>query len=269
MMPRDCMMHPLLLIMSKPRILCWTLLVHTTGGRCCKTPFSMWRLPLMLPCRGPSGLMVTPADNASIPCSQFYSMQCRDTVATPRSRFPQPVCSSLAFRTHVLRRLLLGLKSWRCVDSLGIMPFQKKLPPRRNGITTPYQSNPFCPWCLRSEFLKDFLAKVAEYLRSDWNSWPTTGSKCSWWYYSEWVDACSFWSATRNCIGSFSVYSLFQWDVWSAGKWDVCLTLTSWLLLVRQVAELLSLPPWTGFSWNLRVHAIVGVSCWAPVKPMP
>ena len=60
--------------------------------------------------RGPGGaLVVSPAEKASLLGALFDSKQCSEQFVTPLSCFPRLVCNSLAFRTSVLRRLLLDL----------------------------------------------------------------------------------------------------------------------------------------------------------------
>ena len=56
-----------------------------------------------------SGLLVSPAEKASLMGSQFDSELCREQFVTPLSCFPQSMCNSLAFRTSFLLRLLLDL----------------------------------------------------------------------------------------------------------------------------------------------------------------
>ena len=55
------------------------------------------------------GLVVAPAEKASLLDSHFDSQQCREQFVTNLSCFPQSMCNSLAFRTSVLLRLLLDL----------------------------------------------------------------------------------------------------------------------------------------------------------------
>ena len=72
---------------------------------------------------GPSGaLVVSPAARASLLGALFDSKQCRELFLTPLFCFPLPFCNSLAFRTSVLRRLLLDLDSYGGVDPLGVFP---------------------------------------------------------------------------------------------------------------------------------------------------
>ena len=73
------------------------------------------------------GLVVTPAEKASLLGSQFDSKQCREQCVTPLSYFIQPRWNSLAVRTSVLLRLLLDLDTYVGVDHLGVFPlFLKK-----------------------------------------------------------------------------------------------------------------------------------------------
>ena len=66
------------------------------------------------------GLVVAPAEKASLLGSQFDSKQCCEQFVTPLSCFPQSRCNSLAFRTSVFLRLLL--------DPLDVFPlFLKKV----------------------------------------------------------------------------------------------------------------------------------------------
>ena len=70
--------------------------------------------------------MVSPAAKASLLGALFDSKQCREFV-TSLSCFPRPVCNSLAFRSSVLRRLLLDLDSYGGVDPLGVFPLFFKM----------------------------------------------------------------------------------------------------------------------------------------------
>ena len=78
--------------------------------------------------RGPGGgLVVAPAEKATLLCSQFDSKQCHVQFVTPLSCFPQSRCNSLAFRTSGLC-LLLDLDTYGGVYSLGVFPlFLKKV----------------------------------------------------------------------------------------------------------------------------------------------
>ena len=66
------------------------------------------------------GLVVAPAEKASLLGSQFDSKQCREQFVTLLSRFPQSRCNSLTFRIAVPLRLLLDLDSFVGVDPLGV-----------------------------------------------------------------------------------------------------------------------------------------------------
>ena len=69
--------------------------------------------------RGPGGgLVVAPAEKASLLGSQFDSKQCRKQFVTPLSCFPQSMCNSFTFRTPVLLRLLLDLDKYGGVSFL-------------------------------------------------------------------------------------------------------------------------------------------------------
>ena len=61
------------------------------------------------------GLVVAPAEKASLLSSQFDIKQCREQFVTHLSCFPRSMCNSLAFRTPVLLPLLLDLDTeWWC-----------------------------------------------------------------------------------------------------------------------------------------------------------
>ena len=78
--------------------------------------------------RGPGGsLVVSLAEKASLLGALFDSKQCCEQFVTPLSCYPLPVCNSLAFRTSVLRRLLLDLDSYGRVDPLGVFPLFFKM----------------------------------------------------------------------------------------------------------------------------------------------
>ena len=66
------------------------------------------------------GLVVAPAEKASLLGFQFNSKQCREQFVTPLSCFPQSRCDSLAFRTPILLRLLLDLGTYGGVDPSGV-----------------------------------------------------------------------------------------------------------------------------------------------------
>ena len=72
-------------------------------------------------------LVVSPAEKASLLGALFDSKQCREQFVTHLSFFARPVCNSLAFRTSVLRRLLLNLDSYGGVDRLGVFPLFFKM----------------------------------------------------------------------------------------------------------------------------------------------
>ena len=66
--------------------------------------------PFIPALRGPGGgLVVAPAEKASILGSRFDSKQCREQFVTPLSCFPQSRFNSLAFQISVLLRLHLDL----------------------------------------------------------------------------------------------------------------------------------------------------------------
>ena len=77
-------------------------------------------IPALMGPRG--GLVVAPAEKASLLGSQFDRKQCREQFGTPLSCFPQSRSNSLAFRTFVLMRLLLNLDTYEVVDPLGVFP---------------------------------------------------------------------------------------------------------------------------------------------------
>ena len=81
-----------------------------------------------IPALGPEGgLVVAPAEKASLLGSQFDSKQCREQFATPLSCFPQSRCNSLAFRIPVLLRLLLDLDTSGGDDPFGVFPLFLKV----------------------------------------------------------------------------------------------------------------------------------------------
>ena len=83
-----------------------------------------WKLDL----RGPGlGLVVAPAEKASLPGSQFDSKQCREQFVTLLSCFPQSSCNSFPFLTPVLLHLLLDLDTYSGVDPLGVFPLFLKM----------------------------------------------------------------------------------------------------------------------------------------------
>ena len=59
--------------------------------------------------------------------AQFDSKQCREQFVTPLFCFPKSRCNSLALRTPVLLRLLIGLCTYGGVDSLGEFPLFLKM----------------------------------------------------------------------------------------------------------------------------------------------
>ena len=75
--------------------------------------------------RPAGGLVVAPSEKTSLLSSQFDCNQCREQFVTPLSCFPQATCNSLAFRTPVLRRLLLD--TYGGVDPLGEFPLFLKM----------------------------------------------------------------------------------------------------------------------------------------------
>ena len=73
------------------------------------------------------GLVVAPAEKASLPGFQFDSKFCCLSSLSLLSRFYQFRCNSLTFMTSVLLRLLLDLDTYGGVDPLGVFPlFLKK-----------------------------------------------------------------------------------------------------------------------------------------------
>ena len=81
---------------------------------------SVFGVKLFIPALGGpvGGLVVAPAEKASLLGSQFNSKQCREQFVTALSCFPKSRCNSLAFRTSVLLRLLLDLEKYWSVDPL-------------------------------------------------------------------------------------------------------------------------------------------------------
>ena len=105
------------------------------------------------------GLVVAPAEKASLLGSQFGSKQCREQFVTPLFCFPQSRCNSLDFLSSVLLRLLLDLDTYARVDPVGVFPlFLKKVA----DIIAPKRSIIFCklirlgsfPECWRSPTLR-------------------------------------------------------------------------------------------------------------------
>ena len=78
--------------------------------------------PLLLS-GGQGGLLVAPAEKASLLGSQFDSKQCLEQFVTPLSCFPQSRCNSLAF----FMRLLLDLDTYGGVEPLGVFPLFLKI----------------------------------------------------------------------------------------------------------------------------------------------
>ena len=72
------------------------------------------------------GLVVAPAQKASLLGSQFDNKQCIEQLVTPLSCFHHSYCSSLAFRTPVLPRLLLDLDTYGG-DSLAVFHLFRKM----------------------------------------------------------------------------------------------------------------------------------------------
>ena len=77
--------------------------------------------------RPEGGLLVAPAEKASLLGSQFDSKQCREQFVSPLSCFPQSRCNSLAFQTPVILRLLLDLDTYGRVDPLVMFPLFLKI----------------------------------------------------------------------------------------------------------------------------------------------
>ena len=78
--------------------------------------------------RGPGGgLVVAPAEKASLLCSQFDSSSCHEQFITPLSCFPRSRCNSSAFQTPVLLHLLLDLDTYGVVDPLGVFSLFLKM----------------------------------------------------------------------------------------------------------------------------------------------
>ena len=69
--------------------------------------------------RGPGdGLVVAPAEKASLTGYQFDSKQSREQFVTPLSCFPQSRCNLFPFCTSVIFHLLLYLDTYGGVDPL-------------------------------------------------------------------------------------------------------------------------------------------------------
>ena len=77
--------------------------------------------------RGPGGgLVVAPAEKASILGSQFNSKQYSEQFDTRLSCFPQYRCNSFAFRTSSLLPQLLNFHAYGGVDPLGVFFLSKE-----------------------------------------------------------------------------------------------------------------------------------------------
>ena len=68
------------------------------------------------------GLVVAPAEKASLLGSQFDGKQCCEQFIPHLSCFPQSRCYSFAIRTPFLLHLLLDFDTYDGVDSLGVFP---------------------------------------------------------------------------------------------------------------------------------------------------
>ena len=78
--------------------------------------------------RSPTGGLVTdPAEKASLLGVHFDGKQCRDEFSAPASCFPEPSCTSLAFRSGLVKKLLLDLDSYGGADPTGIFPLFLKM----------------------------------------------------------------------------------------------------------------------------------------------
>ena len=74
-------------------------------------------IPSIPAVKGPGdGLVVAPADKASLLGSEFESKQCREQFLTPLWFFSQSMCNSLAFRTSILC-LLVDIDTYGGVSS--------------------------------------------------------------------------------------------------------------------------------------------------------
>ena len=77
------------------------------------------------------GLVVAPAEKASLLGTQFDSRQCHEQFVNPLSCFLQSRCNSLAFRTSVLLCLLLDINMYGDADPMGVFSlFLKKVAPK-------------------------------------------------------------------------------------------------------------------------------------------
>ena len=87
--------------------------VHISGGRHWKIRSKTGVKSSIPAVRGPGGgLVVAPAEKASLLSSLFDRKHCCEEFVTTLSCFPQSRCNSLAFRTHVPLRLLLDLDTY-------------------------------------------------------------------------------------------------------------------------------------------------------------
>ena len=78
--------------------------------------------------RGPGGgLVVVPAEKASLLGSRFDRDQCREQFVIPLSCFHQSRCHSLAIQTPALLRLLLDLDTYGGVHPLVMLPLFVKM----------------------------------------------------------------------------------------------------------------------------------------------
>ena len=106
--------------------------------------------------RDPGGaLVMSPAEKASLLGALFDNKQCCEQFVTHLSCFPRPVCNSLAFRTSVLRRLLLDFDSYGGVDPLGVFPLFFKMvadivAPKLSVIFRRLIRSGLCPVCWHS-----------------------------------------------------------------------------------------------------------------------
>ena len=78
--------------------------------------------------KGPGGgLVVAPAETASLLGSQFDSKQYREQLVTPLYCFPHSRCNSLAFRIPVIFRMRLDLDTYGAVYLLDEFPVFLKM----------------------------------------------------------------------------------------------------------------------------------------------
>ena len=73
------------------------------------------------------GLVVAPAETASLLGSQFVSKPCHEQFVTPLSCFPQSLYNYLAFWTPVLLHLLVDLDTYGSVDPLCVFSLFLKM----------------------------------------------------------------------------------------------------------------------------------------------